>query len=65
MPRTPLPLLHCDGMVIAPKIDMWSFKRSPIRYGLDAKGLEAKIWRVLAKRQNERNLAEYEGHSES
>jgi hypothetical protein len=27
-------------------------------------GLDAKIWRVLAKCHNQRNLAEYEGHSE-
>jgi RNase P/RNase MRP subunit POP5 len=33
--------------------------------GLDAKGLDAKIWRVLAKCHNGRNLAEYEAHSES
>jgi hypothetical protein len=27
-------------------------------------GLDAAVWRVLAKAHNQRNLAEYEGHSE-
>jgi len=27
-------------------------------------GLEAKIWRVFAKCHDQRNLAEYEGHSD-
>jgi hypothetical protein len=30
----------------------------------DTLGLDAKIWRVLAKCHNQRNLAEYEGHSD-